>query len=319
MRKNRRKFLMNQSKLLLGIVLILLILVPSTGCSANFTDSSTALSGKIKTNQTENQKPQQLQSLKVTYLDVGQADSILIQIPNGKNLLIDAGNNEDADFIISYLKSLGIRRLDTVIGTHPHEDHIGSLDKVIQTFEIGEVLMPKVTSNTQTFKEVLMAIQDKGLTIREAKAGLKLDLGEKTNTAGTQLIAEVIAPQSSKYVDMNNYSIVLRLVYGQTAFLFTGDAEDISEREMLSSSYSLKADVLKIGHHGSASSTTQEFLQRVSPKYAVIQVGRDNTYGHPAVTLLNRLEKMGIEVHRTDISGTIIAESDGTKIIFKNE
>lgn len=318
MREDNRKRFDYRLKWILGIVIILLVLISSAGCAKNFADSSTTISGQITANQTENDKPKEnLKSLKVTYLDVGQADSILVQIPNGKNVLIDAGNNEDAEVIIAYLKNQGIRRLDSVIGTHPHEDHIGSLDKVIQTFEIGEVLMPKVTTNTQTFKDVLAAIQDKGLKLKEAKAGLKLDLGSGTTT-GTQLVAEVLAPKSSKYEDMNNYSVVLRLVYGQTAFLFTGDAEELSEDEMLSSSHSLHADVLKVGHHGSSTSTTQEFLNKVHPKYGIISVGKDNTYRHPTSALLNRLKKSGVEVYRTDVSGTIMAESDGTNITFSS-
>lgn len=295
----------------MGMALIFLLVIGTTGCATSSEQTSVTISSQA------NEKPMGSQpTLKVTYLDVGQADSILIQIPNGRNILIDAGNNEDAEMIISYLKKQEIHRLDVVIGTHPHEDHIGSLDKVIKTFDIGQVIMPKVTTNTQTFKDVLTAIQDKGLKIKEAKAGLKLDLGS-TEATSPQISAEILAPNSSEYEDMNNYSAVLRLVYGQNTFLFTGDAEDVSEKEMLASSSGLKADVLKVGHHGSSSSTTQEFLNKVSPKYAVISVGKDNTYGHPTSSTLNRLKKSGVELYRTDEFGTIVAESDGREISFK--
>lgn len=295
----------------MGMALIFLLVTGITGCATSSEQTSVTISSQA------NEKPMGSQpTLKVTYLDVGQADSILIQIPNGRNILIDAGNNEDAEMIISYLKKQEIHRLDVVIGTHPHEDHIGSLDKVIKTFDIGQVIMPKVTTNTQTFKDLLTAIQDKGLKIKEAKAGLKLDLGS-TEATSPQISAEILAPNSSEYEDMNNYSAVLRLVYGQNTFLFTGDAEDVSEKEMLASSSGLKADVLKVGHHGSSSSTTQEFLNKVSPKYAVISVGKDNTYGHPTPSTLNRLKKSGVELYRTDEFGTIVAESDGRKISFK--
>jgi competence protein ComEC len=307
MREDKIKSWGKKSKSILAILIFLIILIAGTGCSTG--ETSTTISNQAKVDSNENKNSvEHIKPLKVTFIDVGQADSILIQIPNGKNILIDAGNNEDAEQIITFLKNQGIRRLDSVIGTHPHEDHIGSLDKVIKTFEIGEILMPKVTTNTQTFKDVLTAVQDKGLKIKEAKAGIKLDWG-----------AEVLAPISSKYEDLNNYSVVLRFVYGQNVFLFTGDAEEVSEREMISSSYSLKADVLKVGHHGSSSSTTPEFLKRVSPKYAVISVGKDNTYGHPAADIINRLKKSGAEVYRTDLMGTIVAESDGTQVTLTSK
>lgn len=308
-RKDSRRW---KVRILSTLAMIVLLLISTVGCTIRFEEATPTM------NSQENKKPDESQQhLKVTYLDVGQADSILIQIPNGKNVLIDAGNNEDAERITSYLKKQGIHRLDIVIGTHPHEDHIGSLDKVIQTFEIGQVIMPKVTTNTQTYKEVLTAIQGKGLKIKEAKAGLNLELGP-AETTSPRISAEILAPRSSEYEDINNYSAVLRLVYGQTIFLFAGDAEGVSEKEMLASSSDLKADVLKVGHHGSNSSTTQEFLNKVSPKYAVISVGKDNTYGHPTPSTLDRLKKSGIEVYRTDELGTIVAESDGTEITFKN-
>lgn len=305
---NTRERLKKRVKGLLSVATLMLFIISSIGCSTNFQESSTVTSSPASTDSQDSH-----QTLKVTYMDVGQADSILIQLPNGKNVLIDAGNNEDAQQITSYLKEQGIRRLDIVVGTHPHEDHIGSLDKVLQTFEIGQVLMPKVTTTTATFKDVLIAIQEKGLKITEAKAGLKLDLGSQ-ESAGMEVSAEVIAPRSSRYEDMNDYSIVLRLDYGQNSFLFTGDAEQVSEKEILASSDNLKVDVLKVGHHGSTSSTTQEFLKKVDPKYAVVSVGKGNTYGHPSATTLNRLEKYGVEIYRTDELGTIVAESNGTQI-----
>lgn len=313
MKPEGKKSRNGRAKILMAVATIVFLLLSVTGCSLSVQDTSSPAS--TRTNEkTQGSHP----VLKVSYLDVGQADSILIQVPNGKNILIDAGNNEDAGMITSYLKKQGIRRLDVVIGTHPHEDHIGSLDKVIQTFEIGQIIMPKVTTNTQTYKDVLTAIQNKGLKIKEAKAGLKLELGP-TDAENPQISAEILAPVSSQYEDMNNYSAVLRLVYGQNTFLFTGDAEDVSEKEMLASSANLKADVLKVGHHGSNSSTTQEFLNKINPKYAVISVGKDNTYGHPTPSTLSRLKKAGVEVYRTDEKGTISAESDGTKISFKTD
>lgn len=298
---------------LLGMATIVFLIMSSIGCATDFAVSRPTVSSPANQSSPGNNPP-----LRVSFLDVGQADSALIQLPNGKNILIDAGNNEDAPEIISYIKEQGITRLDIVVGTHPHEDHIGSLDKVIQTFEIGQVLMPKVTTTTQTFKDVLTAIQEKGLKITEAKVGLKLDLGSNEE-GGKELSAELLAPKASRYEDMNNYSVVLRLEYGQNAFLFTGDAEDVSEKEMLNSSQDINVDVLKVGHHGSTSSTTLDFLKRVDPEYAVISVGKDNTYGHPAQTTLNRIDKYGVKIYRTDELGTIVVESDGTKLDWSFE
>jgi Predicted hydrolase (metallo-beta-lactamase superfamily) len=247
------------------------------------------------------------QKLKVSYIDVGQADSILIQIPGGKNVLIDAGNNEDANTITSYLKQQGVSKLDVVIATHPHEDHIGAMDTVINTFDIGQVIMPKKDSTTQTYKDLITAIQNKGLKITEAKAGLNLDLGSEVN-------AVLVAPSLTAYEDVNNYSAVLKLTYGNSTFLFESDAEEKSECEMCSTNYDLRADVLKVGHHGSNSSSSMAFLAKVQPKYAVISVGKDNSYGHPASTTIDKLANIGAKVFRTDQAGTIVIESDGTNI-----
>ena len=248
--------------------------------------------------------------LKVSYIDVGQADSILIQTPGGKNVLIDAGNNGDATTIVNYLKAQNISRLDYVIGTHSHEDHIGSMDTVINTFDIGNVVMPKESSNTQTFRDVMAAIANKGIKPIEAKAGVMLDLG-------SEVYAELLAPNSTGYDDINDYSAVLRLVYGKNSFLFTGDAEAQSESEMLHLGSQLKVDVLKVGHHGSKTSSTAAFLKLVAPKYAVISVGKGNSYGHPTQEALGRLSGVGATIYRTDESGTIVCESDGETITFK--
>lgn len=248
------------------------------------------------------------EDLKIHYLNVGQADSILIQ-QGSSNMLIDAGNNGDSKFVLNYLKQQGIKKLDYVIGTHPHEDHIGSLDTVINTFQIGKVFMPKKTSTTVTYRDVITSIKNKGLKITAPIPGTKYNLGQATWT--------ILAPTKNEdYKDVNNYSIVCKLQYGNTSFIFTGDAEDVSESEILSRNYNLKADVLKVGHHGSHSSTTNAFLSAVNPKYAVISCGKGNDYGHPHKETMEKLESKRIPVYRTDECGTIICTSDGTKITF---
>lgn len=256
--------------------------------------------------------PEPDSNLKVHFLDVGQADCILIQAPTGENMLIDAGNNDDADTIVAYLNSLGVQKIDVLVGTHPHEDHIGSLDTVIDTYHIGKIYMPKVTHTTKTFEDVLTAIKDKGLKISAAVGGTNIDFSPNTEV-------EILAPNSSEYEDLNNYSAVIKLTYGNTSFLFTGDAEDISENEMLAKDYDLKADILKVGHHGSNSSTTESFLTAVKPSHAVISVGRGNDYGHPHEEVLNRLYEAGIKIYRTDESGTVVFTTDGDNIEIKTE
>lgn len=246
-------------------------------------------------------------TMKVHFIDVGQADSILIQ-SGETSVLVDAGNNADGDLVVNYLKSQGVSKLAAVIGTHPHEDHIGGMDTVIKSFDVERVYMPRATANTKTFEDVLLAIEAKGLKIKEAKAGVTLDVPGITGT--------FLAPVGSNYEDLNNYSAVLKIVHGSTAFLLTGDAEDVSENQMLASGHDLKATVLKVGHHGSDSSTTAEFLKAVNPKYAVISVGKDNSYGHPTEVVLNRLASAGVQIYRTDVSGNIIATSDGFTVTF---
>lgn len=246
--------------------------------------------------------------LKVHFIDAGQADCILIQQGN-KNMLIDAGNNDDEVNIKNYLKGVGVNEFEYVIGTHPHEDHIGSLDCIVNSFKIGKIYVPKAAASTKTFENLASSVKNKGMKFTSPKAGETFNLGKAKCT--------ILVPNSSKYDDLNNYSIVLKVEFENNSFLFTGDAEKVSEKEMIEKGYELKVDVLKVGHHGSKSSTSKEFLNLVNPKYAVISVGKDNDYGHPNKEVLERLKKKSIDIYRIDESGTIIAESDGKNIDFK--
>jgi len=291
-------------KKILIFSLIVALLFSLAGCSLDTTNFNQAQS------ETQNSTVQSKDGiLKVYFIDVGQGDSIFIKSPDGKTMLIDAGVPEMGKKVVDYIKSLGVKKIDILVGTHPHEDHIGGMDYVINNFDIGKFYMPKVTTNTKTFEYVLNAAKNKGLKIDVAKAGVSLDLGPEVS-------AKMIAPNGTKYDDLNEYSAVIKLNYGDTSFLFTGDAEAESEKEMINQGYDLKSDVLKIGHHGSYTSTTAAFLDAVDPEYAVISCGKGNDYGHPHSVTLKKLKARNIPVYRTDECGTIVATSDGHSISF---
>ncbi|MDP4089088.1 MAG: ComEC/Rec2 family competence protein [Bacillota bacterium] len=248
--------------------------------------------------------------LKVHFIDVGQADSILIQ--QGENfMLIDAGNNADNETVKNYLDKQGVKELQYFVGTHSDEDHIGSADYVINSFKVGKVYFPKQTATTKTFKDFTAAVKAKGQGLTVPKVGETFKLGDAQCT--------VLAPNSSSYKDDNDYSIVIKLTYGETSFLLTGDAEAASESEMLKNGIDLRADVLKVSHHGSKTSSSEDFLKAVKPEYAVISVGKDNKYKHPDQGTMDRLKAIGAVVYRTDENGTVVATSNGKEITFNTK
>ena len=246
-----------------------------------------------------------LANMTVSYIDVGQGDSELITV-DGKRILIDAGANDDKCY--NYLKAQGITTLDYVIVTHPHEDHVGDMAKIINSFNVGTFYSPQVTTTTKTYENMINALKAKSLKITVPKVNDTLTIGNATLT--------FLAPNSATYDDLNNYSIVCRLKYGNNSFLFMGDAQNISEGEILQKQLDIQADVLKVGHHGSYSATTQAFLDKINPKYAIISCGKNNDYGHPHQVTLDKLNAKGIKVYRTDLNGTIVATSNGTDITF---
>lgn len=243
-------------------------------------------------------------TLRVNYIDVGQGDSIFIQLPNNETMLIDAGEVYKSDNVINYLNNLGITKIDYVIGTHPHTDHIGGLEEVINTFDIGSIYMPRASSTSKTYEDLLTTISSKGLKVKTAKSGVVV-LDEDN------LKLEFIAPNSDSYSELNNYSAVLKLTYLDNTFLFMGDAETLSEEEITNE---IKADVIKVGHHGSDSSSSLEFVKKVSPEYAIIMVGVGNSYNHPYQSIIDRYESVGAKVLRTDLDGNIVCDSDGKKV-----
>lgn len=247
--------------------------------------------------------------LKVHYLDVGQGDSIFIELPNKKTMLIDASISEASETIIDYIEDLNYSKIDYLIATHPHSDHIGGMKDVVNNFNLGLIYMPKVVTTTKTYENLLQAISDKGMKIKTAKAGLNM-IDEN------DLKVEVLAPNRDSYEDLNNYSIVLKITYKDRSFIFMGDAEKLSEDEITGN---VASDVIKIGHHGSSSSSSAGFLKRVNPSLAVISVGENNDYNHPTETVLKRLQKNNIKVYRTDLNGNIILTTDGEKIKIEVE
>lgn len=245
--------------------------------------------------------------LSVHFLNVGCADSVYINCGE-YNILIDAGNEGLQSKPVTYLRENGVKKLDLVIATHPDKDHIGGMEEVAGTFPVERFWMPRVKEklvpDSDFYTGMLWNLEKQGTKAAYPCAGEQLKLGD--------MVFTVLSP-SKTYSDTNNSSIVVRLSFGRNSFLFTGDAEKKAESDMLKSGMNLKADVLKVGHHGSKSSSTKEFLKAVSPRYAVISVG-DNSYGLPKKTVIRRIEKLGAEVYRTDRSGTVVFYSDGAHL-----
>lgn len=280
------------------IIVILLIIIPSVFSAVN--------------NQNTKDKPTLAagndDNLVVHFLDVGQGDSAFIELPDGRCMLIDAGTSEYGTAIAETVSDYGYSMIDYVVATHPHADHIGGMTNVVESCNIGEIYMPRASTNTKTFENLLTSISDKGMSINTAKAGVEV-------YSDSSLKMEFLAPVSDSYDDLNNYSAVLKITYGSNSFLFTGDAEDISENEMLAYDYSaLSSDVLKVGHHGSDSSSTVEFLNAVQPQYAVLSCGQGNSYGHPHGEVIERLNAIGVHTYRTDQQGTTTVVCDGNGV-----
>lgn len=239
--------------------------------------------------------------LKIYFLDVGQADSTLI-INNNQTMLIDAGNNEDGNLIVEFIKSLEIEKIDYLVGTHAHEDHIGGMDDIINNFNIGTVYLPyttEKTTTTKTFEDVLDSLIAKNLSITTANIGDKFTLGN-TN-------CEIMYVDNSEPEDTNDQSICIRLEFKNESFLFMGDASGKVEKARNWP----QTNVLKVAHHGSKTSTSKEFLKQVKPQIAIISVGKDNSYKHPSEQVLERLESIKAKIYRTDELGTILLISDG--------
>ena len=247
--------------------------------------------------------------LTVHYLDVGQADCILLQC-DGANMLIDGGNVGDSDLVVAYLLDQDVSYLDYVVNTHAHEDHVGGLPGVLAVFETGNVWCPVKEYSSKCFRDFLYYADQQNLDLVCPEPGSTYDLGGAAVT--------VLGPVRDDY-DTNNSSIVLRVDYGETSFLFTGDAEIQAEDDILNAGYDVFATVLKVGHHGSETSSGYRWLRAAAPAYAVIQVGTDNSYGHPHEAAMSRLRDAEAEVYRTDLQGHIVCQSDGRNVTLTTQ
>lgn len=248
------------------------------------------------------------ESLLVQVLDVGQGDSILIQTPT-KNVLIDASELEYADTILQNIQDAGIEKLDLVIATHPHSDHIGGMRKVLSAVSTEEILLCPQEHTTYTYQKLLETIEKQGIQVRIAQPGMVLDMEDGA-------VFHILAPVK-KFEDLNDASIITRLDFGSKSFLFSGDAEAEAEAATLASGADVNADVMMAGHHGSHTSSGEEYLAAVSPEYIAISCGTGNDYGHPHRETLERFE--GLTVNRTDLEGNITYLCDGETIQVSTE
>lgn len=285
-------------------LIVLVILLLSYAYTTFINTENKNQEGPIKERKTEDVIFADENTLNVYFIDVGQADSILLE-NKGHYMLIDAGNNEDGPKLVNYFNEQDIKEFDYVVGTHAHEDHIGGMDDIIKNFKIDNFYMPDAITTTKTFEDVLDALEETNVIFQTPKVNQTFNLQDTT-------IATLSVTADEK--NLNDTSIVLKVKHGTNTFLFMGDASTKIEKNLLNKD--IKSNVLKVGHHGSRYSTSLEFLKKVSPEYAVISVGENNTYKHPHEEILKRLEEQNIQIYRTDKQGTILAKSNGSIITF---
>jgi competence protein ComEC len=260
-------------------------------------------------------------AVRVSFIDVGQGDAALVQFPGGRTMLIDAGMwSEDYDagayIVVPFLKRRGIETIDWFVASHPHADHIGGSPAVFDAFDVREVIESGQTASDPVYERYVKAVLDEHAAVRRVKACDRALAVDGARVYFLYPTSETVRTDSSAFpMNLNNSSVVLKLTYGETSFLFVGDLEREGEAELSGMfGFFLRADVLKVGHHGSNTSTTQEFLDRVRPRYAVISVGRNNRFNHPSDEVLERLNAMGADVLRTDEEGAVIFETDGANV-----
>ena len=308
---------------LYSLILSICLMFNITGCTPA-TDIEPSTQGEIVSSVTENdtQKPSNPREdlevevapgvtsnyglMRVHFIDVGQADSAFIELGNGQTMLIDAGRSGNASTIVNYIKSLQYETIDYVVASHPHDDHIGGMATVLDSFNIGKMYMPKQAHTITAFTNMLDVIDNKNIELYTAKAGASI-------LSSGIIDIDVLAPFADSDSNLNNVSAVVRITYGKTVMLFTGDAEHVIENQLLNSG--IDADVLKVGHHSAGSASSSGFIKAVSPEVAVISVGEGNSYGHPHADTLAILNEVGAKIYRTDEQGTIVVTADQNKKI----
>lgn len=307
-----KKTFNNKTKLnLLKMFLIILILLFNASDSeVNIYDENIAVSiiDSLENSDTIDIpiKNDSRSDFEIHFLDVGQADAALV-ICNNKAMLVDGGNIEDSSFLYTYLKNQEIKHLDYVIATHAHEDHIGGILGALNFATFDKVLAPTNNYDSKPFNNLLKQLNKNNKKITIPKANDSFSLGDAT----------VTILSSNSYSETNNSSIVFKIVYKNTSFLFMSDAEKELEELLLSKDFDLAATLLKVAHHGSETSTTYNFLREVMPSYAIISVGKNNPYNHPSANTLSKLRDADVKVFRTDLNGTIVCKSDGSKLTFQ--
>lgn len=306
----------NRSRRIVSLLLTFFLLLASasvlsnSGYTAPNIPSIQAAEHTASVSQSANSSSrEQKDLLTVTFLDVGQGDAAVLQC-GGQSMMIDGGKAKASSYIYSWLKKNQISHLDVMVATHTDADHIGGLSGALNYAKVGTAYCPVTSGTTKTFQSFVKYLKKQGKSITVPKAGDEFSLG------GAQV--RILGPTDPQ-AEGNNSSIVLKVTFGDTSFLFTGDAEREEEQELLESGYDLESTVLKVGHHGSDTSTSYLFLRTVNPQYAVISVGADNTYGHPTEAVLSRLRDADVKTYRTDLQGTITAVSDGKKVTFLTE
>lgn len=299
----------NKTKYIITAVITVIIVISGTAGSVSdkFSWDKTYKKAGLQDSNVSSDYP-----LSVHFIDVGQGDCIFIKY-DGCNILIDAGEKGNETAVTEYLEKLGVKTIDYVIPTHPHSDHIGGLPGVIEKFTVKNVIMTRFSKEnmptTATYEKLLDAVSSSGANVIEATVG---------NTITCSDLSFTILSPIKQYDDYNDMSIVIRLTYKDVSFLFTGDAESEAEKDILASGENVSANVLKVGHHGSSTSTCDDFLEDVSPDYAVIMCGTDNEYGHPHKQTLDRLSALNIKVFRTDTDGTVFVGTDGKTLAWGN-
>lgn len=300
-----------KGKLLLFLISVIIFFFAACGTATQNTEPPTPPFDSAYTTatpiivQNQNKPTEESSTFTIHYLDVGQGDAALI-LCDGKSMLVDGGGAYASDIIYTCLKKQGITHLDCIVCSHADEDHVGGLSGALSAVSASAVYAPETEADTKAYQNFKKKVQEQGLEIQHPKHGSSFTLGSST--------VEVLGPISENTSERNNTSIVLKVRYGETSFLFTGDAEFDEEHDILEQGYDLSADVLKVSHHGSAGATSYRFLREVLPDYAVISVDKDNAYGHPTEEVLSKLRDADVQVYRTDLQGDIIATSDGKNV-----